>query len=345
MDFGQFDRRHFFAGAGGAFFCTLAGHQLSFDREADLPALAKDIPVPPKVAAASGVADPSPAAGKRATGAEYWIRAEKVNWQIIPTHRDQMLDRRVRGKSHFTAYAYRQYTANFAAPMGPATIPGPLLEVDEGETMTVHFHNKVDVPVTMHPHGIFYANEMDGAYKGKFTDPGGFVQPNKKFTYVWEAHPGTAGTWLYHDHGPTDPVPLFKGMFGSLIVRDPANPTPPDVEFFLVMHSFQPIATGLNQQFECINGRAYAGNTPTLHAQVGDRVAFHVVALDNDFHTFHLHGHRWTDPSGEVIDTKVMGPAESHTFEFVEDNAGRWFYHCHVFTHLHTGMNGWYIVT
>jgi FtsP/CotA-like multicopper oxidase with cupredoxin domain len=28
----------------------------------------------------------------------------------------------------------------------------------------------------------------------------------------------------------------------------------------------------------------------------------------------------------------------------VEDNPGRWFYHCHVFSHLHMGMNGWYLV-
>jgi len=346
MEFGQFDRRNFLTGAGGAFFCTLAGQRLTFDRQADLPALAKGVRVPPRVAATSGLADPSSAAGKRAPGPEYWIRAERVNWQIIPTHRDQMMDVRVKGKSHFSAYAYRRYTANFAAPMGEATIPGPVLEVNEGETLTVHFHNKVDVPVTMHPHGIRYTEEMDGSYEGKFTNPGGFVQPNKKFTYVWEAVPGTAGNWLYHDHGPMDPLPVFKGLFGSLIVRDPADPTPPDVEFFLVLHSFQPVATGLNQQFECINGRAYAGNTPTLHASVGDRVAFHVVALDNDFHTFHLHGHRWTDPSGQVIDTKVIGPAESHTFTIEnEDNPGRWFYHCHVFAHLHTGMNGWYIVS
>ena len=98
--------------------------------------------------------------------------------------------------------------------------------------------------------------------------------------------------------------------------------------------------------FECINGRSYAGNTPTLRARVGQRVAFHVFALDNDFHTFHLHGHRWIDDDGgRVIDTKVLGPAESHTAAFVEDNPGRWFYHCHVFSHLHTGMNGWYIVS
>jgi len=111
------------------------------------------------------------------------------------------------------------------------------------------------------------------------------------------------------------------------------------------MHSLQPIATNLDRLFGCFNGRAYAGNTPTLRAKVGQRVAFHVVALDNDFHTFHLHGHRWTDTDGSVIDTKTMGPGESFTFEFTENDPGRWFYHCHVFSHLHMGMNGWYIVS
>ena len=86
----------------------------------------------------------------------------------------------------------------------------------------------------MHPHGIFYANEMDGTYKGKFTDPGGFVQKNRTFTYIWEARPGTEGTWLYHDHGPMDPLPVFKGLFGPLVIRKPGEVFP-EVEHFLCL--------------------------------------------------------------------------------------------------------------
>ena len=70
------------------------------------------------------------------------------------------------------------------------------------------------------------------------------------------------------------------------------------MEFFIFMHALQPVATDLAAAFGCINGRAYAGNTPTLESKVGDRVAFHVFALDNDFHTFHIHGHRWVDRTG-----------------------------------------------
>ena len=59
-----------------------------------------------------------------------------------------------------------------------------------------------------------------------------------------------------------DPLPLYKGLLGPIIIRDPGKPQP-DKEFFTAFHSFQPAATGLDQPFYCINGRAYAGNTPT----------------------------------------------------------------------------------
>ena len=106
---------------------------------------------------------------------------------------------------------------------------------------------------------------------------------------------------MYHDHGPSEPLPLYKGLFGPIIIRDPAKPRP-DREFFVAFHSFQPAATGLSKPFYCINGRAYAGNTPNLKANVGDDVAFHVYAVDDYFHTFHIHGHRWTPTRSGTID-------------------------------------------
>ena len=348
MDFGPFDRRQFLAGGGAAFVCTLAGHRLFLDQPADLPKLAGDVKVPPKVAAASGPAE-HPVRLRHHRGAaaqaqrQYWISAEERGWNIVPTGRDEMMDKKVKGDTRFKAYTYREYTPNFGEPVKRGKIPGPLIEANVGETIAVHFRNKLDVPVTMHPHGIFYSAGDGRRLQGQVHGPGRLRPAGQKFTYIWDARPGTEGIWLYHDHGPMDPIPVYKGLMGPLIIRDPSKPKP-DVEFFIFMHSLQPVATNLPQQFGCMNGRAYAGNTPTLESKVGQRVAFHVIALDNDFHTFHIHGHRWTDPDGTVIDTKTMGPGDSFTAEFVEDNPGRWFYHCHVFSHLHMGMNGWYLV-
>ena len=343
-------RREFFADAGGLFLCTLAGQKVFLDRGADVEGLAADVKVPPKVAAAQ--AQPGYGDGARTVLAadapgrrEYWIKAEAVRWNIVPEGRDQMMGKKVKGKTKFSAYAYRAYSPGFAEPLGPATVPGPLIEANVGDTVVVHFQNTLKAPVTIHPHGVKYSADMDGAYKGKYTDPGGFVQKKAVFDYTWEAIAESEGSWLYHDHGPLDPLPVYKGLFGPLIIRDPAKKQP-DQDFFVAFHSFQPVATGIDRPFYCVNGRAYAGNTPTLRANVGQDVAFNVYAIDDDFHTFHIHGHRWPDPDGgKVIDNVTLGPGDAITARFTEDNPGRWFYHCHVFSHLHQGMNGWYLVT
>lgn len=355
---GPIGRRQFVASAGGTLFCTLAGQRLTSGSHVDIEKLSGGVPVPPQVAAyyqaqaeaealaqspPEFVSETRPRAATAGAVHTYWIKAVKTRWNIVPTHHDGMMDRKVPGKTTFTALAYQPWAPGFAQPLGPPQIPGPLLQAQTGDTIVVNFRNQTGVPVTMHPHGIFYTHDMDGAYKGKFTEPGGFVENGRTFQYVWEARPGTEGAWLYHDHGPMDPLPVFKGMFGGLIIRKPTDPLPTR-EFFVFLHSFAPLATGLDQQFSCINGRAYAGNTPTLRAKVGDTVTWHVFAIDNDFHAFHLHGHRWTE-DGVVIDNRVLGPADVSSFTIVEDNPGRWFYHCHVFSHLHMGMNGWYVVS
>src|SRR3954463_14204622 len=175
MNFGSFDRRQFLAGGGAAFVCTLAGHKLFLDQPADLPKLAREVQVPPKVAAAEGpgqtqfVSDVSTAAANAQR--RYWIRAEERRWDIVPTGRDEMMDKPVSGKTRFPAYVYRGYTANFARPLNSGKIPGPLIQANVGETVAVHFQNKLSVPVTMHPHGIFYSEEMDGATRASTRTP------------------------------------------------------------------------------------------------------------------------------------------------------------------------------
>lgn len=346
MGFDAFDRRSFLGMAGGALICTIGNQQFKIDQKTDFNALARQVPVPPKVAAAKNDPQISKASisGPRK---EYWIQAEPVTWNIMPKRRDQMMGQSVAkkvGRTKGEAYAYRLYEPNFTRPLGPATIPGPLLDATVGDTLVVHFRNAVPIPVTMHPHGAFYSNEMDGAYKGQWTDPGGFVQKGRTFTYVWECPESSLGTWLYHDHGPFETTGIPKGLFGPLVVRDPDEPLP-DREYFLGFHSFLPGVVAPNiSTIYAINGRGYTGNTPNMTAQVGDDVAMHIYGIDDFFHTFHLHGHRWKNPDGTMEDNRTFGPGDSFRIRWIEENPGRWLYHCHVFSHLHAGMSGWYLV-
>jgi FtsP/CotA-like multicopper oxidase with cupredoxin domain len=137
-------------------------------------------------------------------------------------------------------------------------------------------------------------------------------------------------------------VNIARGLFGSVIVREKGAPAP-DVEEVLVLHQLPPQVTGVPRVLQCINGRAFAGNTPTIRTKVGQDVAIHVIGGDAMFHTFHVHGHRWKIGDGNG-DCPTVGPNEVITARWREDNAGRWLYHCHVFTHQDAGMAGWLLV-
>ena len=351
---GSLDRRGFLAAGGaGALLCTVGGDTVPVSSPEDVArvdAVAASLPRPaaarrdPIDRAQFPTPDPQPGGRRR----EYWIGARTVAWDIAPTGRDEWMKHRVPSprRRRLRAYVYQPFSAGFAEPLGRARMPGPTLHAEVGDVIVVHFSNldrQLRQAVTMHPHGVRYNPEYDGAYLADFTRAGGFVAPGEEFTYVWEATPDSVGVWPYHDHGPNHTLNTLRGLFGAVIVREKGAPAP-DVEQVLFLHSFPPQVTGFPELFHAINGRSYAGNTPTIRARRGQRVAIHVMGMDQNFHTFHIHGHRWRDSSGAYVDCPTVGPNESITASFVEDNPGRWLYHCHVSLHQNAGMAGWYVV-
>ena len=118
----------------------------------------------------------------------------------------------------------------------------------------------------MHPHGVKYNPEYDGVYLGRYTRAGGFVAPGEEFTYTWECVPESVGAWPYHDHGPNHTLNTLRGMFGAIVIREKGDDGAARRGVALPALSS---AAGHRPAplFQCINGRAYAGNTPTIRAQ------------------------------------------------------------------------------
>ena len=87
-----------------------------------------------------------------------------------------------------------------------------------------------------------------------------------------------------------------------------------------------------------INGKGYEDAVPPFAAKVGERVRWRVVSIGREFHTWHVHGHRWVDPSGVLTDNIQLGPGMYSTFDWVEDAPGSWLVHCHVPDHIEVGM-------
>jgi FtsP/CotA-like multicopper oxidase with cupredoxin domain len=343
------NRRNFLNSAGaGALVCALgAGGPQTRSEVARADAAARALKRPRGLATdpvdSLTFETPRPQPGGQAR--EYWVQAESFMWDPVPTGRDEWMKMSVPGKRRFRALGYRLYTTGFATPIGPAQMGGPTLTGEVGDTLVVHVRNGDEhfgQAVTLHPHGVRYTPDYDGTYLGDFTRAGGFLAPGEEFTYTFECVADSVGVWPYHDHGPNHSVNITRGLFGSVVVRE-KGAAAPDVEEVLVLHQLPPQVTGVRRVFQCINGRAFAGNTPTIRATVGQDVAIHVIGGDANFHTFHVHGHRWKD--GDVnIDCPTVGPNEVITARWREDNAGRWLYHCHVFTHQDAGMAGWLLV-
>ena len=281
------------------------------------------------------------------TARVYGIEAKSANGHIAPPRRDDWMKMAVPRKTKFRAYVYQLYSPGFAKPIGPPAIPGPTLHAEVGDTIVVHLRNAdkhFGQAVSMHPHGVRYTPDYDGSHLGDYTRAGGFIAPGEEFTYTWECLPESVGVWPYHDHGSNATINTARGLFGAIVIREKGEPAP-DVEEVFFLHSFPPPVTGLRSNFECINGRAWAGNTPTLRAKVGQTVAMHAIGLDGFFHTFHVHGHRWRkDGDGPHVDCLTVGPGETISARWKEDNPGRWLYHCHVFAHQDSGMAGWFLV-
>jgi FtsP/CotA-like multicopper oxidase with cupredoxin domain len=296
------------------------------------------------VLAALAVSFLAPAQAADAAVREYWVAAVPVTWNVVPNGRNAIEGERfTRAETVTRTVVYRAFTKDFARqlPNGPGDpgIQGPLLRGRVGDTLLVHFRNLDTLrnhPHSMHFHGLRYRFGSDGAFIPGFSTRGANVKPGETITYRLVAEPGTAGVWPYHDHSPSMMESIEGGLYGALSILGPREERP-DREFVVYLSS--------QLGFMTINGRAFVGNTPVYKAKVGEVVQWDVLTMGDDFHTFHVHGHRWIQPDGTPRDTQVIGPAESFRVRWREDTPGTWLYHCHVESHMMNGMIAIYRVS
>ena len=236
------------------------------------------------------------------------------------------------------------------------SIPGPAIIIDEGDQVFLTLTNNLGEDcVSVHVHGIHYSIEDDGTLASTNQVEDSCATVGSPKTYHWVSGKGTAGTWPYHDHtftgvhGAED-----KGLFGVLIINTaktesfidgevgdvPIQTIDKEYVLYMVRFSFW----GLEIDHKNGGLQTPLWENPTLVAKLNDEVRFHIVGLGNEFHTFHMHAHRWVDQgTTDVIDTKNIGPLTRHVFVVKAGEAvgaGDWMYHCHVFNHMLQGMTG-----
>ena len=93
-------------------------------------------------------------------------------------------------------------------------IPGPMVRVNVGDRLIVHFTNSLPDPTTVHWHGLRIPIEMDGV-PGYSQPP---VEPGGTFTYDFIVP--DAGIYWYHPHVMSAAQVGF-GLYGAFLVEDP----------------------------------------------------------------------------------------------------------------------------
>jgi FtsP/CotA-like multicopper oxidase with cupredoxin domain len=117
-------------------------------------------------------------------------------------------------------------------------VPGPTLDVREGDHVIIHFKNNLPEATTVHWHGIHLPFESDGS-------PFHPIQPGETHDYAFTVGSGTAGTYWYHPHPDRRTgFAIGKGLFGAIVVHAADDPLPAMNEKLLILSDNRFLADG-----------------------------------------------------------------------------------------------------
>lgn len=215
----------------------------------------------------------------------------------------------------------------YALNGGTMQYPGPTIDVNEGDTVTVNLTNLLSVPVSIvFPGnvGVMATGDSDGLLT-KEADPNGGTA-----SYSFTAQ--RPGTYLYYS-GTNPSLQIEMGLVGAIIIRpavyDPVTNKRAyghadslyDYEYMFLLTEMDPV---VHEMAECgkwdqidltaywpvlwfINGRCAPdtmvnANTPILPTQPynclprmhpGDRILLRFLGGGRDLHPFHTHGNNF----------------------------------------------------
>ena len=215
--------------------------------------------------------------------------------------------------------------------------PGPLIKAERGATVIVELVNEIEMPTTVHWHGLRLDNRFDGV--PDVTQPA--VKPGERFTY--EVHFPDTGIYWYHPHVRED-IQQDLGLYGNMLV------TPPEADYYnpvnkeralilddILMDDLGPFPWGDRAATHALMGRfgnvMLVNGAPgyELSVERGEVVRFYLTNVANA-RTFNVvFGGASVKVVGsdvskyereEWVESVVLGPAERYIVEVLFDEPG-----------------------
>lgn len=189
----------------------------------------------------------SGAGEKRSRERVYYVGIIEDFWDYAPSGKNLLNGKAIADDEHASAFLeegpyhigsvykkamFRQYTDATYSRLAPRPdwlgFLGPVLRAEVDDVIVVHLKNFATRSYSMHPHGVFYEKNTEGALYPDGTSNSlkkdDSVPPGGSYTYRWEVKPEFAPTdddancltWVYHSHldAPRD---IASGLIGALL--------------------------------------------------------------------------------------------------------------------------------
>ena len=218
-------------------------------------------------------------------------------------------------------------------------IPGPLLKVKQDSSIYINFTNNIDMPTSIHWHGIRLENKYDGV-PDVTQKP---IKPGESFLYRLDFP--DEGMYWYHPHLRED-IQQELGLYGNIFVQpkeeDYFNKVDTEIALFLDdIQMYNGDVSGFNANYadQALMGRF--GNVMLINgetnykidAKKGETTRFYITNSANT-RTFNFlieggklklvgsDGGKYEKES--IVDSVIISPSERYIFEVYFENEGEY---------------------
>ncbi|XP_017287310.1 coagulation factor V [Kryptolebias marmoratus] len=291
----------------------------------------------------------------------YYIAAVEIDWNYSANGTNRF------GPT-YKKVVFREYDKDFRqAKTHPSWLGllGPTLRAEEGETIVVTFRNMASGTYSIHPHGVAYGKQSEGAnyfdntsLKEKEDDT---VYPNNEHVYYWEVTSEVSPlpddptcltyTYISHQNVVQD---YNSGLIGTLLICKPGSLDESGrqvghhqeyVFHFGVFDEKASIYTPNgyfpdNHVKYTINGYT-KGSLPDVSICAHASVSLHLMGMSSEPEVFsvHLNGQVLIQ-NGHKMSTVGLISGSSATVSLVAPHTGLWLLSSHTFKHIEVGMHG-----
>ncbi|XP_021569767.1 LOW QUALITY PROTEIN: coagulation factor V [Carlito syrichta] len=263
----------------------------------------------------------------------------------------------------FKKIVYREYEAYFKKEKPRSSISGllgPTLYAEVGDIMKVHFKNKADKPLSIHPQGIKYSKLSEGASYTDHTFPvekmDDAIAPGQEYTYEWT---------ISEDSGPTQDDPpclthiyyshenltqdFNSGLIGPLLICKKGTLTEDgtqkmfDKQLVLLFAVFDESKSWSPSSSLMYTVNGYMNGTmPDIMVCAHDHISWHLIGMSSGPEMFSIHFNgQVLEQNHHKVSAITLVSATSTTANMTMSPEGKWIVSSLTPKHLQAGMQAY----